>query len=84
MKNFFIENLSCIFSQLMLLAFLLDQAQELLCSYFQAALAKVGRKIRLWEKMLELFKSYLICSWEDFYLAISLKHKVSPLLLDSS
>jgi hypothetical protein len=78
------KNLTSIMAMLMVLAFLLDQAQELLCTYFQNALKKAGRKIRLWEKMIELFKAYLILSWEDFYLAISGKHIVSTLTIDSS
>ena len=43
--------LSVIFAHLMMLAFLVDQVQEATCHLFQAALAKVGSKIRLWEKM---------------------------------
>ena len=74
------KNLTTVFSMLMILAFFIDQAQELLCTYFQAALAKAGRKIRLWEKMNELFKSYLILSWKDFYLAISGRHIVRTLI----
>lgn len=78
------KNLTTVFSILIMLAFLLDQAQELLCRYFQAALAKAGRKVRLWEKMIELFKSYLILSWSDFYLAISGRHIVRTLVIDTS
>ena len=78
------KNLTTVLAMLMVLAFFLDQAQELLCTYFQNALKKAGRKVRLWEKMIELFKAYLILSWEDLYLAISGKHIVSTLKIDSS
>jgi hypothetical protein len=78
------KNLTSVFAILMLLAFFIDQSQELLCTYFQAALEKAGRKIRLWEKMIELFKTYLILSWEDFYLAISHKYHVHALTPDTS
>lgn len=78
------KNLTSVFAILMVLAFFIDQAQELLCTYFQDALKKAGRKIRLWEKMIELFKTYLIMSWEDFYLAISHKYHVRPLVVDTS
>jgi hypothetical protein len=78
------KNLTSVFAMLMILAFFIDQAQELLCTYFQEALKKAGRKIRLWEKMIELFKTYLIMSWEDFYLAISHKYHIRPLVIDTS
>jgi len=78
------KNLASVFCTLMILAFFIDQAQELLCNYFQNALKKAGRKIRLWEKMIELFKTFLIMSWEDFYLAIAHKYHVGPLVINTS
>jgi len=36
---------------LMMLAFLVDQVQQLCCPLFQAVWAKLGSKRRLWERM---------------------------------
>jgi Transposase DDE domain len=45
------EHLSVVFATLMMLAFLVDQVQQLCCPLFQAAWAKWGSKRLLWEKM---------------------------------
>src|SRR5882672_10833407 len=42
------QNLSVVFAILMLLAFLVDQAQQLCCALFQAVWAKLGSKRLLW------------------------------------
>ena len=78
------KHLCTIFAMLMMLAFFIDQAQELLCSYFQAALKKEKCKKRLWEKILALFTTYLIDSWEGMYQAIAGKHRASRLVWDTS
>lgn len=49
------NHLSVIFAQLMMLAFAVDQAQQLACQFFQAAWAKVGSKRMLWERLRSLF-----------------------------
>ena len=49
------NNLSVVFAQLMMLAFAVDQAQQLACQFFQAAWAKVGSKRLLWERLRSLF-----------------------------
>jgi hypothetical protein len=49
------KNLSVVFASLMMLAFLVDQAQQLACDLFQAVLKKEGSRIRLWEHMRALF-----------------------------
>jgi len=47
--------LSVVFALLMMLAFAVDQAQQLACPLFQAAWHKIGSKRRLWERMRALF-----------------------------
>jgi hypothetical protein len=57
--------LSMVFVALMMLAFLVDQAQQLSCTLFQSAWKKLGSKKALWEKIRALFDSM-----EMLYLAI--------------
>ena len=49
------QHLSVIFALLMMLAFAVDQAQQLAGQLFQAAWCKVGSKRGLWERMRALF-----------------------------
>jgi hypothetical protein len=54
-----------VFAVLMMLAFLVDQVQQLCCPLFQAVWAKLGRKRRLWERMRALFYDYALESmWQ--------------------
>ena len=46
----------------MMLAFLVDQTQQLCCALFQAVWAKLGSKRRLWERMRALFYDYSLGS----------------------
>jgi len=64
------KNLNHVFGLLMFLAFLIDQVQQRCCGLFQAALMKMKKKIRLWEKMRYMFLEFYINSWEDFFLWI--------------
>ena len=61
------KNLSTIFAQLMLLAFLVDQLQELCCPQFQKALKKLKRKMYLWKRLRSYFLTFLIDKWEDLF-----------------
>jgi hypothetical protein len=45
------QQLSVVLAVLMLLAFFVDQVQQIGCPLFQAVWAKLGRKRRLWERM---------------------------------
>lgn len=63
--------LSTVMAMLMFLAFLIDQAQETCCEFFQRALKKLKKKIRLWEDIRSLFKHFYILSWQHFYEAIA-------------
>ena len=56
------QNLSVVFATIMMLAFLVDQTQQLCCALFQAVWAKLGSKRRLWERMRALFYDYALGS----------------------
>lgn len=58
-------HLSTVFTHLMMLAFLIDQIQELCCKAFQAA-AERYRKCRLRERMRNNFINFFFDSWADF------------------
>jgi hypothetical protein len=59
-----------VFVKIMMLAFLVDQAQQLCCSLFQAVLKKTGSKKALWEQMRALFHCFNLESMEMLYRAI--------------
>src|SRR5437867_1842576 len=80
------HNLSVVFAMLMMLAFLVDQTQQLGCALFQAVWAKLGSKRRLWERMRALFYDYAFASMRQLFegLLYGFK-KSSPIVtLDSS
>jgi hypothetical protein len=64
------EHLSENFVTLMMLAFLVDQAQQLCSPLFQAALEKKGSKRALWEEQRNLFRSYELNSMSEIYTMI--------------
>ena len=64
------EHLSEVFVMLMMLAFLIDQTQQLTSAIFKAAWAKLGTKRALWENIRNLFYSYEVESMEMIYRAI--------------
>ena len=80
------QNLSVVFAMLMMLAFLVDQAQQLCCALFQAVWAKLGSKRMLWERMRALFYDYAFASMRQLFEALWYGFKKSsPLVaIDSS
>lgn len=64
------ENLTSIFLLLTMLAFFVDQTQEISCSLFQQAKQKQGSKKSLWEAMRALFRYFYIESWNDLFMAL--------------
>jgi Transposase DDE domain len=80
------QHLSVVFAILMMLAFLVDQAQQLCCPLFQAAWAKWGSKRLLWEKMRALFYDYALDSMQHLFetLLYGLKKSAPILALDTS
>jgi phosphate starvation-inducible membrane PsiE len=63
--------LSIVFVTLMMLAFLVDQTQQLTSSLFQSAWKKAGSKKALWETIRALFHCFLFDSLEMIYAAIA-------------
>jgi hypothetical protein len=80
------DNLSVVFAMLMMLAFLVDQTQQLGCALFQAVWTKLGSKRRLWERMRALFYDYAFASMRQLFEALLYGFKKSsPLVaVDSS
>ena len=56
------QHLSVVFAMLMLLAFLVDHAQQLCCALFQAVWAKLGSKRLVLERRRALFSPYALAS----------------------
>ena len=80
------QQLSVVFAMLMMLAFLVDQAQQLCCALFRAVWLKLGSKRLLWERMRALFYTYALMSMRQLFEALLYGFKrSSPLVpMDSS
>src|SRR6195256_5490564 len=80
------QNLSVVFAMVMMLAFLVDQTQQLCCALFQAVWTKLGSKRLLWERMRALFYAYAFTSMRQLFEALLYGFKKSsPLVaIDSS
>ncbi len=75
------QNLSQVFVKLMMLAFLVDQLQQLCCELFQAVLKKKGGKKYLWEAIRSAFSWLLLESMEMLYLALLYGKPSSPVMV---
>jgi hypothetical protein len=65
------QNLSVVLALLMMLAFLVDQTQQLCCALFQAAWQKRwSNKRSLWEELRNLFHAFAFGSMQQLYEAI--------------
>ena len=80
------QHLSVVFAVLMMLAFFVDQAQQLCGALFQAVWAKLGSKRLLWERMRALFYTYHLNSMRTLFEALFYGFEKSrPILsIDSS
>lgn len=79
------NHLSVVFAMLMMLAFLVDQAQELACRLFKAVLQKEGSRKRLWEHMRALFYTLEFDCLEDIWRALLYGYRITGfVILDSS
>jgi hypothetical protein len=80
------QHLSVVFAVLMMLAFLVDQVQQMCCPLFQAVWAKLGSKRRLWERMRALFYDYALASMRQLFEALfyGLKKTAPIFAVDSS
>ena len=77
------KNLCTVFVMLMMLAFFVDQVQELSCHIFQQARARYRSRTTLWDKIKSYFLGYFIDSWDDLFNAI-IHARVAQLPLDST
>jgi hypothetical protein len=59
-----------VFAMLMMLAFLVDQTQQLSSKLFQSVLNKEACRIRLWEHMRALFYTFEFTCMEEIYTAL--------------
>lgn len=64
------QYLSAVFVKVMMLAFLVDQIQQLCCPLFQSVLKKMGSKKALWEAMRSVFFCFMLESMEMLYRAL--------------
>jgi len=80
------QNLSVVFAMLMMLAFLVDQTQQLCCPLFRAAWEKLGSKRALWDNLRSHFRHFRFRSMRHLYEAIlfDLGKEVPLPSLDSS
>ena len=80
------KHLAVVFAMLMMLAFLVDQTQQLCCTLFQCVWKKLGSKIALWESIRSYFKCFVVKSMEEIYRALLYGIKAQPLekLIDIS
>lgn len=75
------QNLSVNFALLMMLAFLVDQVQQLADALFQAVLQKKGSRKRLWEHMRALFYTLDFASMTDIFSALLYGYKVGKVVI---
>lgn len=61
------KHLSAVFAILMMLAFLVDQVQQMSCHLFQAALQELGSKRALWGRMRNYFCMFRVDSMETIF-----------------
>jgi len=74
------KHLSVVCAMLMMLAFVVDQTQQVCCALFQAVWATLGSKRLLWERMRALFDDYALTSmrqlWEALLSGFTKSHPV--------
>jgi hypothetical protein len=79
------QHLSVVFATLMLLAFVVDQTQQLCCALFQAMWAQLGSKRRLWERMRAFFYDSAFASMQQLFEALLYGfQKSSPVIMIDS
>ena len=72
------KHLAVVFTMLMMLAFLIDQVQQLCCTLFQSIWKKAGSKLALWENIRTRFKNFLFKSMEMLYSSLFYGIKAQP------
>jgi len=78
------QYLSSTFAFLMMLAFLIDQIQELCCRLFQQARARLHSRRALWERIRQLFCIFRIESWKALLNALANEREPLGVLYDTS
>jgi hypothetical protein len=80
------QHLSVVLATLMMLAFLVDQTQQLCCGLFRAVWHQLGSKRLLWERLRALFFDYALESMRQLLEALlyGLKKSAPLLAIDSS
>jgi len=80
------QHLSVVLAILMMLAFLVDQTQQLCCALFRAVWHKLGSKRLLWERLRALFFDYALESMRQLFEALfyGLKKSAPQFDVDSS
>jgi hypothetical protein len=68
----------------MMLAFLVDQVQELSCRLFQAARARFHARTALWERLRALFTDFHIPDWGTLWATLARGHVAARLSPDTS
>jgi hypothetical protein len=61
------KNLSVNLMKLMMLAFLVDQVQQTCCKLFQAALSRLGAKIKIWKDIKTYMHCFIVHSMEEVF-----------------
>ena len=72
------QNLCSVMTMLMMLAFLIDQVQQLCCKVYQQARKHVGRLSVLFEMFRSLIKLGVWVSWHDLYKFIGVPAERPP------
>ena len=75
------HNLSVVLAMLMMLAFLVDQTQQLCCPLFAAAWEECKSKRALWERIREIFHRFHVDSMQSIYVAVLSNRKPSVKVL---
>jgi hypothetical protein len=79
------KHLSMVFVSLMMLAFLVDQTQQMTCSLFRSVWKKVGTKRELWESIRGAFRLFIAQSMEALYRRILAgAQEMDPVIIDTS
>jgi hypothetical protein len=79
------KNLSVVFVMLMMLAFAVDQIQQLCNPLFHTAWKKCGTKKAFWEELRTAFRTFVVMSmWELYEIVLIGYVKTRPVLMDTS
>ncbi|MCX7123650.1 MAG: hypothetical protein NTV32_08330 [Gammaproteobacteria bacterium] len=77
------KNLSTVMGNLMMLAFLIDQIQQLCCPLFQAALKRLHTKTRLWAAWRSHLNHFLFETWDEFLRSLAYGIKKARPIIDT-